>query len=149
MNTKTLLLFSSLAATTLIACQAEQHVSNKEQQSVSNEIETLINFNSKDALNQVKLVNASSNKMMNDQALTVYFDSKKHTHSAIVFTPKTPWDWSHYQDFNLAFDISNSGKHSVQLYLDITDIDGGNYTRSVNIPIGAANTYYAKMVVMI
>ena len=81
----------------------------------------------------------------NEDGLQVDFLSAQHPYSAVVFKPTRSWDWSSLDDFNLAFDISNSGEHSVQVYLDISDKDGANYTRSVNIPVNSSHTYYAKM----
>ncbi|MDN3377452.1 MULTISPECIES: beta-galactosidase [unclassified Pseudoalteromonas] len=75
----------------------------------------------------------------------IAFDSKKNIYSGITLTPDTPWDWSQYKDFNIAFELANPGQHSVQIYLDISDIDGATYTRTVNVPIGGFNTYYAKL----
>ncbi|MEI8619191.1 hypothetical protein P4S63_25445 [Pseudoalteromonas sp. B193] len=73
------------------------------------------------------------------------FDSEQNLYSGITLTPDTPWDWSQFKDFNIAFELANPGQHSVQIYLDISDIDGANYTRTVNVPIGGFNTYYAKL----
>lgn len=75
----------------------------------------------------------------------IAFDSKKNTYSGVTLTPDTPWDWSQYKDFNIAFELANPGQHSVQIYLDISDIDGATYTRTVNVPKGGFNTYYAKL----
>ncbi|OUS72324.1 agarase [Pseudoalteromonas sp. A601] len=75
----------------------------------------------------------------------IAFDSKKNLYSGITLTPDTPWNWSQFKDFNIAFELANPGQHSVQIYLDISDIDGANYTRTVNVPIGGFNTYYAKL----
>ncbi len=75
----------------------------------------------------------------------IAFDSKKNIYSGITLTPDTPWDWSQYKDFNIAFELANPGQHSVQIYLDISDIDGATYTRTVNVPKGGFNTYYAKL----
>lgn len=144
MNQRTLLLLSSLAVTTLIACQAEQTVEQDDVHSITNELMPLIDFGQKSTLKEVSFVNASAEKDDN-QSLTINFDSKNNSHSAVIFSPDKAWNWSNYKDFNLAIDIANTGQHSVQLYLDITDIDGGNYTRTTNIPIGPSTTYYAKM----
>lgn len=80
-----------------------------------------------------------------NSVLNVQFQSKKNSYASIVFSPEKPWDWSEFNDFNLAFELANPGTHSVQIYLDISDIDGANYTRSVNVPVGGYNTYYAKL----
>lgn len=149
MNQRTLLLLSSIAVTTLTACQAEQKVAPIVGQSnvypKASELKSLINFNQEVDVGEISFVNSSAEKIIASKALKINFDSKNNDHSAVIFMPDNPWDWSNHNDFNLAIDIANTGQHSVQLYLDITDIDGGNYTRSTNIPIGPSTTYYAKM----
>ncbi|WP_370980997.1 beta-galactosidase [Agaribacterium sp. ZY112] len=78
-------------------------------------------------------------------ALNVKFNSENNAWSAFVLKPETPYDWSAYDDFNIAFDISNQGEHSVHIYLDVGDAKGANYTRAVNVPVGPSRTYYAKI----
>lgn len=95
---------------------------------------------------EIKLSGAKGNFVnTKSQALNVKFHSVDNLHSALTLQPSTPYDWSQYKDFNIAFDIGNQGQHSVQLFLDVTDKSGANYTRSVSIPKGPAKTYYAKV----
>jgi agarase len=82
---------------------------------------------------------------ISEQGLLVSFNSKQHASASVSLEPKQPYDWSEHDNFNLAFDIANKGQHSVQLKLDISDIDGKTYTRSVNVAIGDTQTYYGKM----
>jgi hypothetical protein len=93
------------------------------------------------------IVNVSNaTAMKTDLGLAVYFNSKDNAYTSVSFMPKTAYNWSSYDNVNLAFSISNPGKHSVQLYLDISDIDGNNYTRTVSIPVGSKpQIYYAKL----
>ncbi len=79
------------------------------------------------------------------QALNIQYSSQQHSYASVNFQPKKPWDWSQYKNFSIAFDIGNQGKFSSHLYLDIEDIDGNIYTRSVNVAVGSEHTYYAKM----
>lgn len=79
------------------------------------------------------------------QALIIRMNSAATSYSGVFFAPDQPWDWSDLDDFHLAIDIANRGAVSAQLYLDIEDIDGAVYTRSVSVPTGPARTYYAKM----
>ncbi|TMO09111.1 agarase [Pseudoalteromonas sp. S327] len=91
-------------------------------------------------------IKTSGARVTNDaDVINVAFDSEQNLYSGITLTPDTPWDWSQFKDFNIAFELANPGQHSVQIYLDISDIDGANYTRTVNVPIGGFNTYYAKL----
>ncbi|TYK67223.1 beta-galactosidase [Colwellia echini] len=159
MNQKTMLLLSIITLTALTACQSDNKTEeNKPLKSTldantkslndlnhSPEIVSLIDFNQEADLSQVSFISASAEQIMANDGLKVNFHSKENGYSNVTLTPNEPWDWSKYDDFNLAIDIANTGQHSVQLYLDITDIDGGNYTRATNIPIGESTTYYAKM----
>jgi len=87
-------------------------------------------------------IKTSGARVTNDAGvINVAFDSEQNLYSGITLTPDTPWDWSQFKDFNIAFELANPGQHSVQIYLDISDIDGANYTRTVNVPIGGFNTY--------
>ncbi len=60
----------------------------------------------------------------------------------IQFRPDDAWDWSGNENIHLAIDLSNAGDESVQLYMSLTDAHGGTTSRSVNIAVGEANTYY-------
>ncbi|MBD1390018.1 beta-galactosidase [Neiella sp. HB171785] len=95
----------------------------------------------------IEFENASGSvlKEGDQQRLQVLFAGKSHLYSAVILRPEQPWDWSDLEDFHLAMDIANPGDHSVQIFLDIQDIDGANYTRSVAIPMGPSKTYYAKI----
>ncbi|MBR9913024.1 MAG: agarase [Gammaproteobacteria bacterium] len=75
----------------------------------------------------------------------------------VRFRPQQPWDLSAESDFHIAFDAKNIGSESVQLYLSITDAEGGkqgikvtgnrNLTanRSANIAAGESGTYFAVL----
>ncbi|GAB5379473.1 MAG: beta-galactosidase [Aliiglaciecola sp.] len=80
-----------------------------------------------------------------EEILRVTFHSKANSSSGIQILPNKPWDWSELDDFNIAFDIANPGDHSVQLYFDVTDVNGDTYTRTVNVARGGFKTYYAKI----
>ncbi|MBQ4828922.1 beta-galactosidase [Alteromonas sp. MMG017] len=92
---------------------------------------------------QVELVNAKAN--FTSRGMKVTLLAKDNPNSGVNIKPSEPWDLSEFDDFNLAMDIENPGPHSVQLFLNITDIDGATYTRSVAVPVGEKATYYAKM----
>ena len=143
------ILYSVIAASLIsaVGCQQTENQSNtaiKQAQTPRSELMTLLNFNS-DIDNKFIETYNTQTQVVGDNELKVNFESKENSYASVSFTPSTPWDWSHFKDFNLAFDIANPGDHSVQVYLDITDIDGANYTRTVNVARGKANTYYAKM----
>lgn len=79
------------------------------------------------------------------KALDVKLFSKDNWLASLDMTPQTPWDWSQYKDFHIAFDVSNHGKESVQVDLIMNDKNGASYTRVFVIPVGGATTVYAKM----
>ncbi|MBU2918838.1 beta-galactosidase [Psychrosphaera sp. F3M07] len=135
-----------LAVLLIQACGSEVSNKNTQIKPIPNEhiLTKFIDFNAEDVLTKTIQLNQTSAKIVENQ-LIVNFHSKQNDYTSISFVSEQGWDWSHFEDFNLAFDISNPGQRSVQVYLDITDGNGDNYTRSVSIPIGEKNTYYAKM----
>ncbi|WP_239923627.1 beta-galactosidase [Agaribacterium haliotis] len=80
-----------------------------------------------------------------EKSLLVHTKTRDHNSAALNFEPNEAWDWSQYQDFHLAFDIANFGDESVDINLDISDIDGNTYTRAFVAPVGVTWTWYAKM----
>ena len=129
----------------LTGCLQTKQDTNSNQQKIEKPI-VVLNFDEqKPQTVNIDLVNASSVYNKNSGELDILFHSKQHDSTSITFTSENGWDWSNFNNFNLAFDIANHGEHSTQIYLDITDDNGDTYTRSVNIPVNTANTYYAKM----
>ncbi|CAB9493649.1 beta-galactosidase [Alteromonas macleodii] len=104
---------------------------------------TLIAFSESSLDSNVSLINATA--QANEGRLYITFLGKDNPYAGISIKPDTPWDMSHLDDFNLAMDIKNTGEHPVQLFLNISDVDGATYTRSVAVPRGDTTTYYAKM----
>ncbi|GLR71790.1 beta-galactosidase [Agaribacter marinus] len=80
-----------------------------------------------------------------ERSLTVYFNTKENNASSIVIRPETPFDWSSYKDFHLAWEVTNSGTESVQIDLNIGDKNGDFYTRGIAVGVGETKTVYAKM----
>jgi len=135
----------------LMGCQKseEGHTSNAktpdsiEAKSALGSEHPLIQLSEDEAASQIERVNAEVDFI--GGGLKVTFLAKENPNSGINLSPSEPWDLSEFDDFNLAMDIKNPGPHSVQLFLNITDIDGATYTRSVAVPVGEKTTYYAKM----
>ncbi|MBD1390017.1 beta-galactosidase [Neiella sp. HB171785] len=140
-------LIAPLMLALLAGCQADNATENKTINAAAHpqqEIAPLLDLTQATIPAAVKFYNASG-EMLAGQGLHVEFDTAKHKYASVMIEPETPFDWSDLQDFNLAMDIANAGERSVQIYLDMTDIDGGNYTRTVAVPVGDSKTYYAKM----
>lgn len=131
----------------LSACNATtESVESVQPDAKQTVLQTLFSADNQVDLEHVVFVSSSGNIVRSPSSgLEVLFNNTENTYTGIEFIPEKPWDWSQYDDFNLAFDIANNGEHSVQLYLDITDIDDANYTRTVNVPVNSDNIYYAKM----
>ncbi|SET37905.1 beta-galactosidase [Thalassotalea agarivorans] len=137
---------SKLWFASAISCLAILGCSQQASNDNNGVIDELVNFSSQTTLDQnIALYNASTEYNAETRSLKVNFNTSEHAYSSISFVSEAGWDWSDLNDFNIAFDIANEGEHSTQVYLDITDGNGDNYTRSVSIPVGATKTYYAKM----
>ncbi len=142
---------SGLVAATaaLLACQTNE--SSKEV--ISQEMQeqpVIFGFEGTSIPVEVKTANADVELVTDsvtegNQALRVKFNSKQHEWTSIDFVPQTPWDWSDYDSFSIAFDIANQGQYSTQLFLNVFDKNGQVYTRSVNVPVGESKTYYSKL----
>ncbi|AWB69122.1 agarase [Saccharobesus litoralis] len=78
-------------------------------------------------------------------SLLVEVNTKDNSKAGMALRPAKPYDWSMYEDFHLAFDLTNKGTESVQINLTMTDKSGGFYTRGLVVPVGETATYYAKM----
>lgn len=126
----------------LSACQLDpKELPSEEAQQVH--IKELVTFTGGQIPSNIKLMNTEAK--LSEHGLELSFKSQKHAYASVSIVPDKAYDWSEYEDFNIAFDIANNGTHSTQLKLDISDIDGKNYTRSISIPVGDKQTYYGKM----
>lgn len=128
----------------LISCMSN---SVKEAFVNTNEtIQVLYDFEDNKINNDLKFYNTEVNLVKgNSTALSIKFNSSEHSYSSFSIAPDQPFDWSMHESFNIAFDVANFGEHSVQIYVDVSDAFGANYTRTVNIPVGEEKTYYAKI----
>ncbi|WP_111979178.1 beta-galactosidase [Algibacillus agarilyticus] len=95
--------------------------------------------------NASKALTQKDNAISGNHSLNIKLSTQAHNQAALILRPETPYDWSANHDFNLAFDLSNSGVESVQLDLTMTDKSGGYYTRGFVVPVGKTTTHYAKM----
>ncbi|WP_016957859.1 hypothetical protein [Catenovulum agarivorans] len=78
-----------------------------------------------------------------------------HYRPSVKFHPDTPWDWSEFDEFNLAVDIKNLSDESIQVYLSLTDEAGvkedmeitgsraRSLNRAVNLAKGEQGTYFS------
>ncbi|MBU3021279.1 beta-galactosidase [Aestuariibacter sp. A3R04] len=137
----------------LLGCQ-QAHNASSEKNTVSEKKNTLekqvlkqemplITLSESTVKENVELASAQVNII--DGAAEITFLGKENPYAGITIKPDEPWDLSHLDDFNLAMDIKNPGPHPVQLFLNVSDIDGATYTRSVAVPVADTTTFYAKM----
>ncbi len=82
-----------------------------------------------------KVVLVASPMRAGGKALEVTFDSKA-TNSGVTIKHAQPWDWSAQGECHLSFDVTNTGDHSVDLHLTVTDQSGRFVTRRASIPAG-------------
>lgn len=78
------------------------------------------------------------------KAIKLNFDSQ-HEYSALDLKPTSPWNFLELGDMNIAFDSTNTGAESVQLYVRITDKHGQVQNRSISIPAQSSHTYYIDL----
>lgn len=94
----------------------------------------------------VFLVESPQGNSNKNRSLKVVLKSQQNWRAAMSLKPKTPWDWSGYKDFNIAFDVANNGTESTQIDLIMSDHSGNFYTRVFVVPAnGETSTVYAKM----
>ncbi|MEG3768006.1 agarase [Alteromonas sp. 14N.309.X.WAT.G.H12] len=135
---------SSILGLVISLCGCQQHHESTPSSRIKTEsLPVLLSTDSPQIPDIVKLQHATGS--MTPEGLQIHFQSEQYPYSAISLEPQTPYDWHDLRDFNIAFDIANPGPYSTQLKLDITDIDGATYTRSISIPVGKTHTYYGKM----
>ncbi|KXI28812.1 agarase [Paraglaciecola hydrolytica] len=76
-----------------------------------------------------------------NNALALSFNPQEQQ-AKISFKPAQAWDWSSYKEINFAFDASNPGTESIQLYISIANEAGEVSHQSINIAAGEQGTYY-------
>ncbi|WP_158970889.1 beta-galactosidase [Paraglaciecola sp. L3A3] len=143
----TSVLLASFLSPILLGCNATDTNNHMAVVTVTDDV-VLYDFENGQVPAEIKVNNGNSSLTSDKQAiegkhsLLVNFTSDQ---AGLVLRPTTPFDWSEYSDFNLAFDLTNHGTESVQIDLTISDIDGSFYTRGLVVPVGKSQTHYAKM----
>lgn len=137
-------LLFALSPLMLMSCMS--NTPKEEVINTNDVIEVLYDFEDNKIHNDLKFTNTEGELIQSGStALSVTFDASNHSYSSFAIAPEEPFDWSMHDSMNIAMDIANPGEHSVQLYVDISDADGANYTRTVSVPVGPSKTYYAKI----
>ncbi len=108
----------------------------------------LFNFEKPEKPDSVSIQNGTVSLIStqkDSQALRVDLKAKDNLYAGLNITPVEPWDWQIDGTFGVAMDIGNPGPYPVQLFLDVSDAKGQNFTRSVVVPVGEPQTYYAEL----
>lgn len=128
-----------------LAVGAKSALAN-ESGAVANEI-VLFDFESNSVPAGVSTTNASLELVpsSNGNALQAVLGSEANVYTTITFEPESPLDFSQFEAAGIALDISNSGEESVQLNIDVTDMNGATHTRSTVIPAQGGGTYYLEL----
>lgn len=142
-------LIAVLAIGLLVGC-GEDNPDSEQSAATLAEPVVLFDFEGGNIPDDVNLVNATAaldgrDATSGENALVIAMQSQEHINAGFALQPDTPWDWSDFENFSLAMDIANRGEVSVQLHLDVSDIDGQTTTRTVSVPVGDAKTYYSKL----
>ncbi|MDU0354113.1 hypothetical protein RS130_09355 [Paraglaciecola aquimarina] len=141
-------LFASFFTPLLVGCNTTDASHTQSKSAVETDEVVLYDFENGQIPAEVKVNNGRSKLTTNADAISGSHSLRVQLTSAqagMVIRPTTPFDWSEYRDFNLAFDLTNQGTESVQIDLTISDKDGNAYTRGLVVPVGKTQTHYAKM----
>ncbi|WP_158966346.1 agarase [Paraglaciecola sp. L3A3] len=136
------------AISVLMSCNKTDNTHPVTAQNVdpfSNEkvIYSLVDFDSKHQQDwlQSNTANFSLANNKNGKSLAVEFSSNENI-SSLTIQPETPWDLKSYQDYNLAFDVNNTGDVAVHLYLSLVNPEGELQKRSISLPTHYSGTVY-------
>lgn len=77
------------------------------------------------------------------KALQIDFEPVQTAQFAIG--PSDHWNWSQYGDVNLAFDVTNPGDRSLQVFFTVQDAHGRGQTRMLVVPAGKTVSYFAPI----
>ncbi|MDU0353784.1 agarase [Paraglaciecola aquimarina] len=106
-------------------------------------VHSLVDFDSTQQLDWLSSASAdfSTKHQAQGKNLEVEFSSE-HNISALRIQPNTPWDLAAYKNYNLAFDVDNTGDESIHLYLSLENPQGEIQKRSISLPVDYSGTVY-------
>ncbi len=79
------------------------------------------------------------------KALKLSLATSQNEWAGIELTPDSPWDVSKFGNISIVFDATSLGDHTTQLFLNITDANGKDHSRSAVIRSGGMKTYYSVL----
>ncbi|WP_406609494.1 beta-galactosidase [Agarivorans sp. JK6] len=92
-----------------------------------------------------ELVSEGNGITTGSQALKVTTHSKENFYTSIFIEPEQPFDWSALPNFSFAFDVTNLGRRSTQIFINIFDKQGQMHSRSINVAGGSCKTYLNEL----
>ncbi|BFM13289.1 beta-galactosidase [Simiduia litorea] len=134
---------AAIALAALIGC-GEKLASEQSQHDTKQTAVPLINFENNGKPYTLTTDGSVSTRVitgMDGQALAINFQPEDDK-PAVTLTTDQPWQWSDKKEINLAFDASNTGTESIQVYVSIHNDQGDASHYSVNIAAGESGTYY-------
>ncbi|AWB65644.1 agarase [Saccharobesus litoralis] len=141
--------------TGLTACSLQQTTGSSAESTNSNTLLTLVDFESDHYKTMLTVTNGSSQLVTDNgqgvsqgkQALQLDMAAKQNYLTAFTLAPQdnSTWDWSQYQNFSLAIDITNPLDESTHMYLEVADSDGKLHRRSVNVGKNSSQTYHVEL----
>ncbi|MGJ8691162.1 MAG: agarase [Thalassotalea sp.] len=150
MKIKIVKLFAISLALTACGSHSEKQLNETTSKSMPSDV-VLYDFENGQKAAEILVSSGVQSVVSQEQAITgqhsllVKLHSQQKNNPVLIIRPKQPFDWSEFENFNLAFDLTNHGTESVQLDLTMADSSGGFYTRGLVVPVGKVQTHYAKM----
>lgn len=124
--------------------KTENTVSTSDVFSNEKVLQSLVNFDSTEQKAWIESTTARHTLADTGRQNTVmqaYFSAEEGI-SKISIKPETPWQINAEKKVNLAFDVSNLGDDTAQLYLSIENLQGNYQSRSVALEKGFSGTVY-------
>ncbi|MGV2986428.1 beta-galactosidase [Vibrio sp. E150_011] len=96
---------------------------------------------------EAHIVSSGEGITAGNYALKIHTHSKENFYTSIVLEPSDGevWDWSLLPAFSFAFDATNIGQRSTQLFINLFDHKGQMHSRCATIPSQTNDTYLVEL----
>ncbi len=88
----------------------------------------------------VSILNKKANSELTNSLALTFLDSGNI--STLRIAPPAPWDLRQYRNYNIAFDVQNTGANSIHLYLSLENPQGQIQSHSISLASGYNGTVY-------
>ena len=104
---------------------------------------TLVDFDSTKQQSWInaKSASAATKQVNNNNQLNINFLASENI-SKVTVKPNQPWQMAKYQNYNMAFDVTNQQNKSVHLYLSVENETGQYQSRSISLAANFSGTVY-------